>query len=150
MLLLVLEFAQVSTFTLVVMLAWEKLVHGIFHQVSVCSNCTLTKHLNVTVYKKGGYLDVGRCERLCQGIHVESDWRSEGIAWLLPGLGTLCWLINYVWLYILSFFYYTYEWTTWKDRIVGLPCRCMSKKIHVCQRNMGGLQQRKVDLRYCV
>lgn len=58
MLLLVLEFSQASTFTLVVMLAWEKLVHGIFHQVSVCYNCTLTKHCDVTVYKKGGYLDV--------------------------------------------------------------------------------------------
>ncbi len=37
--------------------AWEKLVHG---QVSVhvCYNCTLTKHCDVTVYKKGGYLAV--------------------------------------------------------------------------------------------
>ncbi len=35
MVLLVLEFSQASTFTLVVMLAWEKLVHGIFRQVSV-------------------------------------------------------------------------------------------------------------------
>ncbi len=58
MVLLVLEFSQASTFTLVVMLAWEKLVHGIFRQVSVhvCYNCTLTKHCDVTVYKKGGYL----------------------------------------------------------------------------------------------
>ncbi len=55
----VLEFSQASTFTSVVMPAWEKLVHGIFHQVSACSDCTLTtRHCDVTVYKKGGYLDV--------------------------------------------------------------------------------------------
>ncbi len=45
MLLLVLEFSQVSTFTLVVMLAWETLVHGIFHQVSVCSQTVLLQNI---------------------------------------------------------------------------------------------------------